>query len=103
MAEDRVCYCIESLREFLAHTTDAITFGMEHDFAKAKEYIAAADKALDEFERCSAPKSPFYESRDYLSKAKKALDEYKDVEAKEHLKLAQWNFLREVRDKVCLK
>jgi predicted translin family RNA/ssDNA-binding protein len=101
MAEDKVCECIESLREFIAHTTDAITFGMEHDFATAKRHIDSAEKALDKFEKCSAPTAPFDATREFISKAKKALDEYKDVEAKEHLGLAQWNVFREVRDKVC--
>jgi hypothetical protein len=98
---EKVCECIESLRLFISHTTDAITFGIEHDFIKAKEYFDVAKKALDEFEKCSKPVAPFFEAREFLEKAKKALDEFKDAEAKEHLKMAQWRVFREVRDKVC--
>jgi len=102
MAE-KVCECIEQLRQMISDSSDAIRFGIHHDFEKAKEYVRSARTNLRDLEICTEVPVPFgfEETRTELDKAHKALEEYKDVEAEEYLKMAQWTIFREIRDKVC--
>jgi len=100
---DKVCECIGKLRRLISHSSDAIRFGIRHDFEKAKEYVRVARDELRDLETCTEVPIPFgfEETRTELDKAHKAIEEFRDVEAEEYLKMAQWRIFREVRDKVC--
>jgi hypothetical protein len=98
---EKVCTCINQLRTLVSHTSDAIRFGIRHDFGKATYYVEEAKRMLKELETCTTVPVPFEETRKELDRAMEALEEYKDVVAEERLKLAQWTIFREIRDKIC--